>query len=369
MSIKELIAELIKFRTTKDNPKELERIVDFVEDYFKQTKLISRRYERNGKHSIVITFKDTKKVDVFFVGHLDVVPAKDELFVPKVEGRIVKGRGASDMKGPSASIIQLFRELADEGKDYNIGLMLTTDEEVGGEDGVAYLLKEEGFSSNFAIVPDGALNGSNYRIINREKGVIHFKVKAKGKSAHGSTVWEGLNAIDLLVDFYNDISLIFPTEPCGINDHWHNTINIGYIHGGKAPNIIPDYAEALIDIRFVEPWNLEQIIDQIEASLKKFPNMEMEILSKGEAIYVPEDNEYVKLYREAVRRITGSLPEFSKEHGATDGRFFAEAGIPVIITHGVGGGIHADDEWVDAFSMETLKDIFKEFLKMLYSSS
>ncbi|MEO0179393.1 MAG: M20/M25/M40 family metallo-hydrolase, partial [candidate division WOR-3 bacterium] len=318
-----------------------------------------KRFEKNSKYSLVATFKDTKKPKIFFVGHLDVVDAKDELFEPKVEGNIIRGRGAIDMKGPCAVLIELFKELSAENKNYDIGLMLTTDEEIGSENGVNYLLNEEGYSCDFAIIPDG---GFNFNIINREKGVLHFRVISEGKSAHGSRVWEGLNAIDNLIDFYNDISLIFPSEPCGDPNHWHNTINIGKIQGGLKVNIVPDYAIAEIDIRFTEPWTVETMKEQVLSSIKKFPNLKFEVLSTGEAIYVPEDNEFLKLYKQTAEKILNRKVEFISEHGATDGRFFAQKGIPVIITNAIGYGLHTDEEWVDLESLYTLKEIFKSFL-------
>ena len=361
--MKELLIELIKFKTTAQNTNELKSIIDFVENYLKETNLIIKRYEKNNKFSLIATFKETKHPKIFFVGHLDVVDANEELFEPKVEGNIIKGRGAIDMKGPSAVLIELFKELSKENKNYDIGLMLTTDEEIGSQNGVEYLLNEENYSCDFAIIPDG---GFNFNIINREKGVLHFRVISKGKSSHGSRVWEGINAIENIIDFYNDISLIFPTEPCGDPNHWHNTINLGKIEGGTKVNIVPDYCYAEIDIRFTEPWTVEKMKEQVLSSLKKFPNLEMEILSIGEAIYVDEENEFLKLYKKTAEKILNRTVNFICEHGATDGRFFAQKGIPVIITNAIGYGLHTNDEWADLDSLENLKLIFKEFLKSYF---
>ncbi len=363
MAIKNLLIELMKFKTTAQNPNELKAIIDYVESYIKDTGLYIKRYEKNLKHSLIATFNDTKKPKVFFVGHLDVVDAKDELFEPRIEGEIIKGRGAIDMKGSSAVLIELFKELSKENKNYDIGLMLTTDEEIGSQNGVEYLLNEEGYSCDFAIIPDG---GFNFNIINREKGVLHFRVISEGKSAHGSRVWDGINAIDNLIDFYNDISLIFPSEPCGDPNHWHNTINLGKIEGGIKVNIVPDYCIAEIDVRFTEPWTVEKMKEQILASIKKFPNLKFEVLSIGEAIFVPYDNEYLKLYKSVAERILDRKVDFIMEHGATDGRFFAQKGIPVIITNAIGYGHHTDDEWVDLSSLEKLKNIFRAFLEELF---
>ena len=83
-------------------------------------------------------------------------------------------------------------------------------------------------------------------------------------------MWEGINAIENIIDFYNDISLIFTTEPCGDTNHWHNTINLGKIEGGTKVNIVPDYCYAEIDIRFTEPWTVEKMkeVDYIIYQMK-----------------------------------------------------------------------------------------------------
>ena len=112
--MKELLIELIKFKTTAQNTNELKSIIDLVECYLKETNLVIKKYEKNNKFSLVATFKKTKHPNIFFVGHLDFVYAEEELFNPKIEGNIIKGRGAIDMKGPSAVLIELFKELSQE---------------------------------------------------------------------------------------------------------------------------------------------------------------------------------------------------------------------------------------------------------------
>jgi len=54
---------------------------------------------------------------------------------------------------------------------------------------------------------------------------------------------------------------------------------------------------------------------------------------------------------------------FTKEHGATDGRFFSERGMAVLITAPKGGNIHGNDEWVNLNSLVDLFNIFLRFVK------
>lgn len=360
--IREVLIELIRFESIATKPEELKGIVDHVESLLSPAGLFKKRYERNGKHSIVFTFEDTKKPEVLFVGHLDVVDADKEDFEPRIEDDRIYGRGALDMKGPDSVMIVLFEELAQKGEKYPIGLMLTTDEEVGSTDGVAYLLKEEGWSADFAIIPDG---GHDFALVTESKGVLHAILKAKGKSAHGSQPWNGDNALEKLLNFYNDLKAEFPHEPCGDPEHWHNTINLGRMKGGDSVNRVPDSAEMGIDIRFVSPWTVKKMREFVQRKLSLYEGIEMEVLSTGEVMYTSPDNRYLRLYKECSEKVLGREVTFAREHGATDGRYFSEKGIPVVITYPIGDNIHGKNEWVSLDSLEELYKIFKEFVLSL----
>ena len=71
--MKELLIELIKFKTTAQNTNELKSIIDFVESYLKETNLVIKKYEKNNKFSLVATFKKTKHPKIFFVGRKETL--------------------------------------------------------------------------------------------------------------------------------------------------------------------------------------------------------------------------------------------------------------------------------------------------------
>jgi len=361
--IGELLIKLIEFKTTSLRIEELRKAVDFVEEYLRDIPVQKIRYERNGKPSIVYSLQPTRKPKILFVAHLDVVDADPEDFVPKWSGGVVRGRGALDDKGPAALLIILLKELYLKGKNYPISFMLTTDEEVGSKDGVEYLLSEEKWECEFAVIPDG---GKNFSVILESKGVLHLILKGEGKSVHGSRPWEGENAIEKLMRLYQLIKEDFPVEPCGDPDHWHNTINLGRISGGDSVNRVPDKAEIHLDLRFVSPWTVDRMKHMIRKKMEKFEGVEMEIVSSGEVVSTPKENSFVRNYRKVAERILGREIEFSKEHGATDGRFFAEREIPVLITYPRGGGAHSREEWVDVDSLAKLGKIFTNFLQEVF---
>jgi len=356
--MKELLKKLIEFETTAQNGEQLAGIIQFAEDFLRRPDLKIHRYERNGKPSLVATFQpSSKRSRVMFVGHLDVVDAEPEQFRPVEKDGNIWGRGALDMKGSCAVMMTLFKNLPEP---YPVSLILTTDEEIGSENGVAYLLKEEGWEADFAVIPDG---GENFEMVTGEKGVLHLRITSRGKSAHGSRTWEGENAIDRLLDSYSHLKARFPSEPCGDPHHWHPTLNLGKITGGKKVNIVPDEATMELDIRFTEPYSVQQMQREVEGILSQTPGVTMEVLTTGEVVYSPPDHPDIQAFRKAVEEVLGRSPTLSREHGATDGRFFAEKNIPIVIIYPLGSGIHTREEWVNCDSLEQLYRIFEKFIR------
>lgn len=356
--IVEHLKTLVSMHTTEDRPEELHRAVSYVEEVLHGLHI--HRYEKDGKPSVVITFQETQVPKVLFVGHLDVVQAEEHQFEPRIEDNKLFGRGALDMKGPDAVLLTLFETFRDQGQHPPIGLMLTTDEEVGGEAGVGYLLREAQWRTEFAVIPDG---GVGFTLITDGKGVLHLKFHAKGVPTHGSTPWRGVNPLDQLMEVYQRLKAGYPSEPCGDPEHWHPTLNLGKMVGGDAPNRVPEEAEMYLDFRFPAPHTAEDILAQVRDVLAQYPGIIVQELARGEPVHTDLDHPYLLHFRTVAEDVLGRPVKLGKEHGATDGRFFAEMGIPVIVIYPIGDDIHGKNEWVDLRSLETLYHIFEGFVQ------
>lgn len=350
-----LTKKLIKISSVKDNPKELKKVADFCVSNFSTDKFDIKRFESNNKHSLVITFKKQKNPDFFLVGHLDVVEAEKKEFRPELKNNKLYGRGAKDNKGPSAAMITLMKDFASENKNLSVGLMLTTDEEVGGFNGINYLLNKKNYSCKLAFIPDG---GNDFEIISSEKGLIHFKLTAKGIEAHGARPFEGENAIDKIMEVYKDIKKKFP-NPKNMED-WKSSLNLGTIKGGRATNIVAGEAEIYLDIRFTEEKKKEDILKEIKEIIKE--RARMEVIISGNPFYTSPNNSYIIKYKKALKEVLKREPIFKKCPTGSDARFFSEKGIPAIITNCKGGGTHGKDEWVDIDSLGSLYEILKKFI-------
>ncbi len=358
-SILRVTEDLIRIHSTADRTDELYHAIQYVADYFSDLpELVIHRYESNNKPSIVISFEETLEPQVMLVGHVDAVPAPDELFEPRYESGRLYARGACDMKSEVAVMMTLMRDFYSASPRPSLALMLTSDEEINGNNGARYLLHDIGYRAKVALVPDGGAEPS--RIILKSKGVLHLHIGVRGRAAHGSRPWLGKNAIEDLYALYEQIKTLFP--PTDDPEHWHSTCIVGTISGGVATNQIPDFAECGIDIRFTEEHALVDILSKIRAFA---PDADIEILSKGHPMFTSRSNQFVMLYEEAVRTLF-NVPELQEEitHGATDGRFFAEFGIPVIVSRPVSDDQHSPNEWLDLASLEDFKRLYERAITL-----
>lgn len=348
---------LMTFQTTQDQPAELRACADFIEDFFAHTKLKIERFEQNGVHSLVVT-KGTKTPKVFLNGHFDVVPGTQEQFTPYIKKDRLYGRGALDMKSGDAIFMHLMRELEDTPQD--VGLMLTGDEEVGGWNGVGHLMTQ-GYSSEVVIIPDGG--EAVHKIISKEKGILRIRLIAHGVCAHSSLLWQGTNAIERLLKTIPHILNQFLPISEHEKNHWHSTINLGMCAGGAAVNQVPDFAQAVFDIRFVEEDTPEEIIARIRRVLPKECEIEPEILAP--LVIVPCEHPLVTPFVTALNT-HGRNAEFVLDPGASDGRFFVEKGIPMLMSQPDGANLHAPNEWVHIPSMELYYNVVKEYLDLIF---
>jgi succinyl-diaminopimelate desuccinylase len=273
---------------------------------------------------------------------MDVVAAPEQKFHPIVEGQKMYGRGVYDMKMAIACYMQLMHELQGQLTDYDIGIMLTSDEEIGGMNGVRMLL-QDGYRSNIALIPDG---GFNWNIETAAKGVMQVQISAKGTSAHGSRPWMGENAIEKLLCALQDIREYFDEiRPKGST--YYATANIGIIQGGKATNMVPDSAEAKVDIRFPPSISADAIYDQLLAIVGRYDRVFVEKMQMASPSVVDVNLPSFHRFRALAKELYGIEVGTVSSHGASDARFFGEKDIPVLVIAPTGGDIHSDNEWID----------------------
>lgn len=175
---------------------------------------------------------------VTFSTHLDTVPP----FVPaREDDEFIWGRGACDVKGIIAAMIEAVRGLLAAG-ERNLGLLFVVGEERNSAG--AYAAARNPRGSRFLINGEPTEN----RLALGSKGALRYELRAQGRMAHSAYPELGDSAIEKLLDALERVRrLPLPVSevlgPC--------TLNIGVISGGRAPNVIPDLAQAELMFRLV----------------------------------------------------------------------------------------------------------------------
>ncbi|HET8671649.1 MAG TPA: M20/M25/M40 family metallo-hydrolase [Candidatus Saccharimonadales bacterium] len=354
-STEDILADLVAMPTITGNYETNHEALDYIDRFLKEYDLHVKRYEWNGIESLVATTRRTKTPTVCLFGHIDVVSGPNELFQLKTSAGKYYGRGVLDMKGAIAAFIGTVQELAEEIKDYDFAIALTSDEEVGGLDGAAKLA-EEGFLPKMIVVPDG---GDNWNLERFAKGIWHITVEVAGKAAHGSRPWEGENAIEKLICVLADIRDLFPEE---MNSET-STINVGIVQGGGAINQIPGAASASIDMRFASAEEQMRIVNQIESLIERAGDIKITTEVKADTMVNDPENPFLAAYAKCTEEVIGRPIKWTTSNAGNDGRFFSKHGIPCAIGYPPGANHHGPNEYIEKESLLQMQRIFVNYIR------
>lgn len=351
---------------------------EYVAEYLRGLGLEPGIYESDpGRASVVarVTGENQELPALVLHGHLDVVPADPENwtvdpFAGVVRDGMLWGRGAVDMKDMDAMILTAIAELlrAGERPRRDVILAFFADEENGGVFGAQHLVVEhpELFAgAGTAISEVGGysvdLGGQRaYLVQTGEKSLDWIRLRARGTAAHGSRVWhdnavtrlaEAIAALgrhewplalcDTTRELIDEIAAIYGEDPREIDPEQlvlragkgagfiqaslRNTSNPTVLHAGYKHNVIPDTAEALVDIRAV-PGEQQQTMDLVREIVGD--DIEVETLHSDIGLEVPFTGELVEA-------MTASIAKFDPEakvlpyllSGGTDNKSLARLGI------------------------------------------
>ena len=358
------LEQLLKLRTTNEpaNRSEHDACRELCAKEAARRGLKSKILGPDAAPSILVGARpESKTPAVLLTAHLDVVPAaRPEQYEMKVAGGKLIARGASDMKF-AAPLYFAVLEALEPHLRARVLVAFTFDEEVGGSQGTKWLIDEHGLRPQVCFLPDG---GDNFQIESDEKGVLQFRVRTTGKSAHGSRPWLGENAIDKLLAVYADLRKAFPVVE---KPEWVCTLNFGKMTAGTAANAVPEAAEALLDIRFTEEYKLAHMIGRVEGIVAG--RAEATPLVAGDNFHLDRQSKFCAWLQEAARKHRNGqeLPYYRSE-GASDARYMAKYDIPVVMTKPTCAGHHSADEWMDLASLEPYTAMLMDFVRKAASA-
>lgn len=239
---------------------------------------------RSGNNIMLIgNDYDSYKQTILLNAHIDTVkPVASwtrDPHSPDIEGDVLYGIGSNDCGGGLVTLLQVFRILNDQNRDYNIIYLASCEEEVSGINGIRSIISNSKLqvpnchadehadnssylNPNSSLKIDVAIVGepTGMQPAVAEKGLMVLDLVAHGKSGHAAR-GEGVNAIYEALD---DMVWIRNHKFERVSDFLGPTVmNLTVVNSGTQHNVIPDECRMIVDVRSNEHYTNEQLFDEI----------------------------------------------------------------------------------------------------------
>ena len=379
----EVLKELLSINTTVPPGLNYDKAVNYLEPLFKELGFDTHRVMipaeyaegREGRANLICHRREKGKPRLIFYGHVDVVPAEGwDAFKPRAEKGKVYGRGAADMKGGIVALLLAMESLRGKHLNYDVSVMLTTDEELSQASQLRYLAQYlQPVSGAYVFNLDSSFGYVSIAGL----GALQVEIKVKGRSVHSALAHLGENAVEkanLLVEALLDLKRKVEQRKSNIPAH-PNTglsqmeakLNINMIKGGIKVNIVPDECLISVDRRLIPEENLEDARSELLEVLSSVPGVSWEL---GRVFTIPTippcDDPLVDHLATIIRDTigeggkfgemgSGDLPHIVAEWGGK------EFGLGVIRPE---CNIHGKEEFVYLQDIEDLAKIIIRFLSI-----
>lgn len=316
--------------------------------------------------ALVVRFRPQARWQILFSGHYDTVYAADHAFqhCTQIDQRTLRGPGVADMKGGLVVMLAALTTLQQLPAGEQIGgtVLLSPDEEIGSAS-TRSLLENEAPRHDFGLVFEPSRENGD--LVRARMGTGIFTVTCRGRSAHaGRAAQEGRNAIVALAEFLPKADALNRDFP-GI------LLNIGRISGGGAVNIVPELAQAEINLRVSRQEDIARVLHYLEEAAAPIRAREGYSLSiEGKFNRLPkevtdDDEQLFAQWRECGRELGVAL-DWQDVGGGSDGNLLAAAGLATLDGLGpVGGQLHSPGEYVKLDSLVPRAQIAALFLHRL----
>jgi glutamate carboxypeptidase len=313
--------------------------------------------------NLVAVLHGTGKGKILIIAHIDTVfgPGTVAGRPFSIDPERAHGPGVGDEKGGVVNAITALKILHDLGfKNYATITLLLDDSEEQGSPGsrklITTLVKQHQVEFNMEPGdPPDAL--TVWR-----KGSASIRIQVKGRSAHaGMAPQDGRNAAAELVHQLSALEGVFPHSGDG------TTVNLTLLKGGERNNIIPDLAEATLNVRFRKPEDFDVVLAKVEAGAGATLVPDTRVTVMHDPAYPPlTENSQIDALAARARAIyaeIGKTVESSGNGGASESALAMAEGTPALDGLGyVGGDFHTDHEWIDLNSVVPRLYLFTRLL-------
>lgn len=336
--------------------------------------------------NVVISVGDpTAGPTIVMNGHLDTVPVSDAAAwesgpcEPRLseDGKRLFGRGSGDMKASTGVMIYLMGLLKDAPLQGCLQAHVVSDEELSGNFGTIFLLDE--IKAGRLVKPDYCLIGekSDLKVRNAERGILGMEVTFIGRASHTAAArTTGINAIAKaakgVLALEQEIDRFHPAVG-------YPVISINTIEAGVAHNVVPGECKITIDRRLVPGETKASVVAEVRAALDAVaqddPDFKYELTVDPHGDFIaanitPEDSPLVAALQESVRTVMNKEPEFFVAWaGATDGRFYRQAGIDTAGFGPNGERAHGANECVYVDDLITEARVYAETITRLLGAA
>lgn len=303
---------------------------------------------------------------LMLIGHIDTVAVTDgwdtDPFTPtEIDGKVY-GRGAMDMKGGLAAILETLEYYTQHTGEISGRIMACF---VSDEEGLSkgtYQLVEEGLGADYAIMAECRYDNVAIGF----RGRYSFEVTVHGTAAHASHYPAvGENA---LISGGRLAAAIEALPTLTHPDLKHGTWCVRYMEGGNAGTlVVPDSCYIFVD-RYVVPGEndetcIRQILDAAE-SLGLAGKVDVRLKPRSspymQSFALAEDHPLVEILQAKFREVTGGELPVAYDPSVCDSNILAVSlGIPTVTFGPSGGNMHADNEYGYAWQVRNCAEIYR----------
>jgi succinyl-diaminopimelate desuccinylase len=376
------LSDLIAIDTTVPPGSNYRASLEYLVPYFIETGCTIEIIDVPAEHcegrcdrvALICHRKTSGKPHLIFYGHVDVVPAHGwPAFEPRIESGKMFGRGSADMKGGIIGLLIGLNQIKGQLLNYDISVMITTDEELSQSGQIRYLKQYVEPVKNSIV---WSLDSNTGGVAVAGLGALQMDIKVKGKSVHSGLSHLGVNAVeqavkimDALLELKSRVTLkksAIPAHPDTGLKFMEPRLNINMVHGGLKSNIVPDECVVTVDRRLIPEENLEEADREIRELLGRFKDIDWEI-SYGLRVPTvpPAGGPAVERLEQLIKDVTGSSGQFG-EMGSGDMGIIVhdewggeDFGLGVIRTE---CNIHGKNEFVYLKDVEDLGKIVARYL-------
>jgi succinyl-diaminopimelate desuccinylase len=318
---------------------------------------------------------------LMFAGHTDVVPPGDPKtwshapFSGDIDGGVLYGRGAVDMKGAIAcKIAATLDYLAASGGEPkgSISFLITGDEEGVAINGSPKLLKwaaEHGETFDHCVLGEpGNVAELGDTIKLGRRGSLNGVLIITGKQGHVAYPHRADNPVRRLVKLMSALM----DEPLDKGSHKFDPSNLEFTSidiGNPTVNLIPGEARARFNIRFNDCHTFASLKALVEQRAAKAAADKVRWTIDWEPsnadVFYTEPSPFTEVVVGAVAEITGRKPKLSTSGGTSDARFIKDY-CPVVEFGLVGTTMHAADERVPVADLQVLTKVYRRILEKYF---